>query len=110
MAVSRSESPVEMSTVTTSELGLGERIDKVSRRESRILVEENGEPVAVIVSLTDYRAIQSADRKREEAIARLDRISLGFSDLSDEEIDLEIESAIKEVEDERRGAAHGKPE
>ena len=102
MAVSRSDFPVEMSTVSTSELGLGERLEKVSRRESRILVEDDGEPVAVIVSLADFRDIQDMQRKQAEARERLDRISTAFDDFSDEEIESMVNETIDEVDATRR--------
>lgn len=108
MALSRSESPIELSTVTTSELGLGDQIGEVARREKRILVEDDGEPVAVIVSLADLRDIQTMQRNRVEARERLDRISAAFDDLSEGEIDAMVEEAIEEVDAirrERRNAA-----
>ena len=97
MAVSRSDFPVEMSTVSTSELGLGERLEKVSRRESRILVEDDGEPVAVIVSLADFREFQ-----RLEANNLLSSIRAAFSDLNEDEIEAMVDEAIHEVEAEHK--------
>ncbi|MCA9879080.1 MAG: type II toxin-antitoxin system prevent-host-death family antitoxin [Thermomicrobiales bacterium] len=83
---------------------LNSLVNRVYRREARILVEKSGIPVAGIVSPRDMQRLEELDRQREAHIKAIDTFAAGFADLTPEEIEQETARAIAEVRAEQREA------
>jgi prevent-host-death family protein len=82
-------------------------VAQVSRREARVLVEEHGEPVAVIISIDDMRRFSRLEDSNKERFAVFDRIEAAFADVPIDEIETEADRAIAAVRaNARAGAAN----
>ncbi len=77
-------------------------LHEVARQKARVVVEENGKPLAAIISAHDLERLKFYETKREEAFKALDRTREAFKDVPDEELKREIASAIAEVRAESR--------
>ena len=77
-------------------------VNRVYRREARILVEKSGIPVAGIVSLQDLRRLDRLDQERAERFKILDEIGEVFKDVPAEALEREIERALAEVRADRQ--------
>lgn len=97
---------VEPTTETISFTEFAKRLDslveRVSRQETRIVVEENGVPVAGIVSLQDVQRLERFDRERAEHFRALEEFGAAFRDVPVEELEREVAKALAEVRAERR--------
>ena len=96
-------------TVTMSDVKrvLGAPVDRVSRRETRVLVAKNGVPAAAIVSAHDLERLEQLDRERGEAFAVLEEIGAAFKDVPFEQLEREIARSIAEVRAVRRAEQQG---
>jgi prevent-host-death family protein len=84
-------------------------INRVARKEARILVEKSGVPVAAIVSAEDFERLRRLDAEREQAFSVLDRIGMSFADVPVEVAEEQVTKALGEVRAEnRRTAAQAK--
>lgn len=72
-------------------------INRVARRQTRVIVEKSGIPVAAIVSADDLERLQDLDRRRAERFRILDEIGDAFKDVPDQELVGEISRALTEV-------------
>lgn len=72
-------------------------VHDVAEKQSRVLVEEEGAPVAALVSLADYRKLMRLDAQRAEHLREVLEIQELFSDVSPEELEREISRAVAEV-------------
>jgi prevent-host-death family protein len=81
---------------------LNSLVNRVYRRETRVLVEKSGIPVAAIVSVQDLQRLEEFDRERAEQFKVLEEIGEAFKDVPYEELEREIARAIAEVRAERR--------
>ena len=77
-------------------------LNQVFRGETRVIVEENGTPVAAIISARDLEWLRHFEAKREEAFKALDATREAFKDVPDEELEREVARAIAEVRAENR--------
>jgi prevent-host-death family protein len=69
-------------------------VNRVSRKETRVVVEESGVPVAALVSTDDLARLAQFDRQRAERFAVIDDVRAAFSDVSDEEIERETDRIL----------------
>jgi prevent-host-death family protein len=94
-------------TVKISEVKrqLSHLVDRVYRREARIVVEKSGIPVAGIVSAQDVQRLDRLDRERTERYKALYEFAAGFVDQTPEEIERETARAIADVRAEQQKAA-----
>jgi antitoxin (DNA-binding transcriptional repressor) of toxin-antitoxin stability system len=80
-------------------------LDAVASRGERIVVEEQGVPVAAIVSVHDLARLAHFDAQRAERFAVLDRIGAAFADEDPDESDalaaLAVAKAREQVRRER---------
>ena len=83
--------------VSEARARFSELVNKVYRREIRILVEESGMPVAAIVSVEDLERLRQLDARREELFSALDVIGEKFQDVPEEEIEREVTRALAEA-------------
>lgn len=74
----------------------------VFRRQSRVVLEDAGNPVAVLVSTEDFARLQRYDAEREADFAVIDRMGAAFADVPPEEIEREVAKALAEVRAEMR--------
>jgi prevent-host-death family protein len=93
--------PSEMITQTTKISDVQSQLDslvtRVSRKETRVLVEKAGTPVAALVSADDLERLDRLDRERAERFPVIDEVREAFKDVPPEEIDREADRAVAEL-------------
>lgn len=89
--------PTESLKFTEARAKLSSLLDRVFQRESRIRLYKGNTPVAAIVSIQDLERLESLDREREAAFARMAKIGEGFLDVSDEELEARINETTARV-------------
>ena len=72
-------------------------LNRVFRKEARVLVEKNGVPVAAIVSAEDLKRLKRLAAEREARFQVLDEIGAAFADESPEEAEHQVELALSKV-------------
>jgi len=87
-----------MRTMSVAEIKdqLSSLVNAVSRRETHILVEESGFPMAAIVSYNDLVRVKQIEQSWEEGTRVFERPGAAFADLSPEEMEAEIDRIIAE--------------
>ena len=75
-------------------LNLQTTVDEVNRRHEHLVVTQNGKPVAVLVAYDSYQRLLAA---RRQAFAYLDNLPTRDLPYSEEEVDADIEQAVREV-------------
>ena len=73
---------------------LSSLVNKVYRKETRVLVEKSGIPVAAIISADDLQRFAQLEREQEERFAVIDRVREAFKDIPAEEIEAETDRII----------------
>ena len=73
---------------------LSSLVNKVYRKETRVLVEKSGIPVAAIISADDLTRFAQLEREQEERFAVIDRVREAFKDVPAEEIEAETDRII----------------
>ncbi len=81
----------------------------VFRRQTRVVLEKAGIPVAALVSTDDLERLRRYDAERAADFAVLDRIGAAFQDVPDTELEREVARAIAEVRAERRARREQAP-
>ena len=94
-------------TISADEVGRqwSELLDRIARRETRVIIEANGDPVAAVISPKDFAWLTRLEAEREADFAILDEMGEAFEDVADEEIEREVGQALAEVRRERRHRA-----
>jgi prevent-host-death family protein len=77
-------------------------LNEVFRRESRVLVEKSGIPVAAIISAKDLQLLARLEAERSRDFAILDEMREAFKDVPPEEIESEVARALSQVREENR--------
>ncbi len=72
-------------------------LERVYRRQARVLVKKHGIPVAAIVSVDDLARLARLDAQRAADFEALDVIRATFEDVPDEELEREVAKAIAAV-------------
>lgn len=98
----RPEPPTERINVTEARRGWSGLLNRVFRRESRVVIEKSGIPVAAIIPYWEYEAYLRLRAKRMERFKVLDEMRDAFKDVPPEEIEREVAKAIAEVRAENR--------
>ena len=81
---------------------LSSLVNKVYRKETRILVEKSGIPVAAIISADDLKRFAQLERERDERFAVIDRMREAFADVPPEEIEREAERSVAAARERQR--------
>ncbi len=81
-------------------------LNKVFRKETRVVVEKSGIPVAAIVSAEDLAWLQELDARRDELFRAIDETQAAFADVPEEELEQEIRKAIANVRAENQRREH----
>jgi prevent-host-death family protein len=99
--------PITTETVKASEARQhwSELLNRVFRKETRVLVEKSGIPVAAIVSAEELARLNRLDAERAERFKIFDDIQSAFAGVSEEEIERETAKALAEVRVEMRKEA-----
>ena len=77
-------------------------LNEVFRRESRVVVEKSGIPVAAIISVEDFKRLALLEAERNKDFAILDELREAFKDVPPEEIAREVSRALSQVRAENR--------
>jgi prevent-host-death family protein len=81
---------------------LSSLVNKVYRKETRVLVEKSGIPVAAIISADDLKRFAQLERERDERFAVIDRMREAFADVPPEEIEREADRSVAAARERRR--------
>lgn len=95
---------METLTISDVETRLSSLVGRISRNETRVLVEQSGQPVAAIISIEDLQRFAQLEREREERFAVIDRMREAFKDVPPEEIEREAERSVAEARERLRRA------
>jgi prevent-host-death family protein len=80
---------------------LNSLVNRVYRKETRVLVEKSGIPVAGLVSVEDLIRLQEFDRAWEEGTRAIERFSQAFADVTTEEAEAEVDRIIADIRNRR---------
>lgn len=81
---------------------LSSLVNEVYRKETRVLVEKAGIPVAALVSTEDLKQLARLDEQRAERRRVVDAMREPFRGVPAEEITQATDEAVAEVKQERR--------
>ncbi|MDQ2651750.1 MAG: type II toxin-antitoxin system Phd/YefM family antitoxin [Chloroflexota bacterium] len=86
------EKEPDIQTIQLSEVNgpLLRLVSKVSRQETRVLVEDAGSPVAALVSAEDFRRLSDLDRAWDERTGSIERFSQAFADVPADEVEADV--------------------
>ena len=88
---------------------LSSLVNEVYRKETRILVEKAGIPVAALVSADDLRLLTQLDRAWTERTKAVERFSQAFADVPTEEAETEVARIVAERRQRRAVEAERQP-
>jgi prevent-host-death family protein len=71
-------------------------VEQVYRKETRVLVERGGIPVAALVSADDLRRLDQLDQAWNDRTKAIERFSQAFADIPTEEAEAEVTRIIAE--------------
>ena len=90
--------------VTDARQQFSQLLNQVFRRQTRVIVEKSGIPVAAIISAGDLAELERFRRDRAERSRALDETRDAFKDLPDEELEREVAKAVAEARRKHRAA------
>src|SRR4051794_16931237 len=79
-------------------------VNRVYRKETRVLVEKSGIPVAAIISADDLKRFAQFEQEREQRFQAIDRMREAFKDVPPEEIEREADRAVAELREKAAAA------
>jgi hypothetical protein len=94
--------PTESLKFTEARPKLSSILDRVFQRQSRVRLYKGKTPIAASVSIDDLERLESLDRERDAAFARMAKIGQGFLDVSNEELEMRINETTARVKRELR--------
>lgn len=105
------EQEPDIQTIQLSEVEgpLLRMVSKVSRNETRVLVENAGEPVAALVSADDLRRLNDLDRAWDERTRAIERFSKAFADVPADEVEADVARIIEKRRKRRAAEAERQP-
>jgi len=77
-------------------------LKQVFRRETRVVVEKSGIPVAAIISAADFQRLAQLEAEREERWRVIDEIHARNRDKSPEEVERDVAAALAAVRKQAR--------
>lgn len=89
--------PTESLKFTEARPKLSSILDRVFQRKARVRLYKGKIPVAAVVSIDDLERLESLDRDRDYAFARMSRFAEGFRDVSEDELEMRINEAVAQV-------------
>jgi prevent-host-death family protein len=91
----------ETMNVSEARKQFSELLNRVHRDDELIVVEKSGIPVAGIVPMSVVLGAQEKVAQRQEFLKSLRAVQAGFTGVSEEEAEREIEKALTEIKQER---------
>ena len=79
-----------------------EVLNKVFRKETQVIVEKSGIPVAAIISTEDLARLHRLEAQRQKDFAILDEMRDAFKDVPPDELEREVANAVASVRQEHR--------
>jgi prevent-host-death family protein len=79
-----------------------EVLDRVSRRQARVVVERGGIPVAAIVAAEDLERLTRLEARRDERFAVLDEIHARNADRDPDEVERDVAEEVAAMREEQR--------
>jgi prevent-host-death family protein len=77
-------------------------LNKVFRKETQVIVEKSGIPVAAIISTDDLARLQRLEAERNKDFALIDEMRAAFADVPEAELEQETTNALTDVREEKR--------
>lgn len=96
------QTPTETMKFTEARQQLSRLVNRVARRETRILLEKSGIPVAAIVPVDDLRRLDELEARRDERFEAMRQVSQAFADVPDDELERHVELAVTQARAELR--------
>lgn len=96
------ERTMQTVNATAARQQFSELVNRVFRREARVLIEKSGIPVAAIISADDLEKLGRLEAERERDFAVLDEVGRAFQDVPPAVIEREVAKAVRSVRSERR--------
>src|SRR5437867_1024318 len=87
----------QTTTVIDAQRDFSSLVARVSRKEARVVVEERGEPMAVLVSPDDLEELKRLDSYREDPWTVFDEIHARNRDKAPDDVEGDVAEAIAEV-------------
>lgn len=88
---------------------LSSLVNEVYRKETRVLVEKAGIPVAALVSADDLRRLNQLNLAWDERTKAIERFSQAFADVPAEQAEAEVARIIADRRQRRAGEAERQP-
>jgi prevent-host-death family protein len=79
-----------------------EVLNKVFRKETRVIVEKSGIPVAAIISAEDLARFVQLEAERRERFKALEETWEAFKDVPADEVEEQVARAIEQVRAQKR--------
>lgn len=76
-------------------------LERIAQAGVRLVVEEDGRPVAAIISPAELERLVRLDARRSERFKVIDEMRAAFKDIDPEEIEREVARALAEGRQER---------
>jgi prevent-host-death family protein len=76
---------------------LSQVVNRVARRQMRVLIEKSGVPVAAIVSADDLRRLEDWQEERDAFFEGLREMSRAFADVPPDELERQVALAIRQA-------------
>lgn len=89
--------PTESFKFTEARPQLSELLNRVFRREARMLIKKGGLPVAAIVSVEDLARLNRLDAERAADLHVFDEIGAAFADQTPEQIERGTARAVAQA-------------
>ena len=96
------EPMTETINVTEARQKWSQLLNKVFRRETRVIIEKSGIPVAAIISAQDLERFNRLEAQRAERFKVFEEVGQAFKDENPEEIERQAAHAVQEVRREDR--------
>jgi prevent-host-death family protein len=84
-------------------------LNKVFRRETRVIVEKSGIPVAAIISAEDLERLQLLEAQHQRSFDAIQAVGAAFKDVPDEELGAEVARAVGEARAKQRKRTTASP-
>ena len=101
----------QIETIDIAEVGecLKKPLKQVVRNKARVVVEQNGEVVAAVISALDYERLQMLDRRAAAGWRAIEELRALNADKDPDEVERDVAEAIEEMRAERRARAAATP-
>jgi PHD/YefM family antitoxin component YafN of YafNO toxin-antitoxin module len=106
----RSKNPTKTMKLSDVEGCLASLVDAISRQETRVLIESEGVPIAVLVSIEDLQRLTTFEREQAKRFAIIDHMREAFADVPPEQIEQDVVDIIRELREKDEAALRAEEE